>query len=505
MARRRGLLLVSAVAVAVTSACGTTVSPQQQASQTNGGGTGLGPSQPGGTGGSDGSGASPGQGTTSLPGGSTGATDPQAPESGSTTTSGGAPGAPVGSVSSPGAAVLGPLKLGILDAKSPAAAASATGAQNAAGVDPAELTRAFLRYYNTRGGMAGRKLEPIEYSIDPTSPSYETDLSAACAKFTQDNHVRLVVSQTGNIFSGNYENCLTKAGVTNLEASNGAPDEGSLKRFPRLYTTGSPTVDRRVAAQLRGLTKTGLLTRTTKIGVIIEACVDNTRAYERTVLPLARSLGLTLSRRDVNCVTGFNDAGGFFAQVGSAVLPYASDGVSRVMFMTSFEVAAVQAFENQAQAQAYSPTYVLSSIAATAVQAGQYSADAQRRMFGVGWIPVFDITGIPQTQVAKRCLDIARSQGQTINGQADYAFLLQICDLFGVLDAALVSARGNEEPATFSAGLAAAMTSYQSADVLGGRLRLGGDAHDGPPVFAPFGFVSSCSCFRYLGKPAALA
>jgi hypothetical protein len=175
------------------------------------------------------------------------------------------------------------------------------------------------------------------------------------------------------------------------------------------------------------------------------------------------------------------------------------------MFMTSFEVAAVQAFENQAQAQGYAPSYVLSSVSATAVQASQYGADAQKRMFGVGWIPVLDTTGIPQSRQVKRCFEIARTEGQSIASQGDYVFLLQICDLFGLLDAALVSAGGSDEAATFSAGLGAASKSFQSADLLGGRIRLGGDAHDAPPVFSVFAYQQQCSCFRYSTTPSRLA
>ena len=487
---------------AVTSACGTTV-PAAQIPQGAGGGNGLAAPTTAPTTGSGstlpgqglGTGAVPGTGTSGQ--GSSGS-GPQAS----------APSAP-GVISSPGStsagSATGPLKIGVLDAKSPAAAAAATGAQNAAGVDPAELTRAFLRYYNAHGGMAGRTLQPVEYTIDPTSSSYENDLSAACAKFTQDNHVQLVISQTGNAFSGNYERCLTKAHVSNLEVGNGAPDAASLKSYPGLYTTSAPSIDRRVTAQLRGLTATGLLTRSTPIGVIVENCPENARAYTSTLVPLARSLGLTLDRRDVNCVTGFSDAGAFFAQVGSAVLPYNSAGVSRVMFITSFEVAALQAFENQAQAQAYRPSYILSSIASTATQAGQYTADAQKRMFGVGWVPVLDTTGVPQSAAAKRCLAIAHAEGETISNQSDYVFLLQVCDLFGALDAALIAANGHTDESSFDGGLDLAMRSYQSSNVLGGRLRLGRGGHDGPPVFAPFGQVSSCGCFRYLTKPQALA
>jgi hypothetical protein len=144
-------------------------------------------------------------------------------------------------------------------------------------------------------------------------------------------------------------------------------------------------------------------------------------------------------------------------------------------------------------------------MAATATQAGQYGADAQRRMAGVGWIPVLDTTGVPQTDGAKRCLAIATGEGQQIGGQADYIYLLQICDLFRVVDAALVAARGHDDAARFSSGLAAAMPSFSSVAVLGGRLRLGGDAHDAPTVFAPFGYDASCTCFRYTATPAALA
>lgn len=415
-----------------------------------------------------------------------------------------APGAP-SAAPVPSGAKTGPLQIGILDAKSPTAAFAATGGKNPAGVDPVAITHAMINYYNSHGGMAGRKVNTVEYTIDPTSSSYQSDLSAACAKFTQDNHVALVASQTGNIFSDNYESCLTKAGRANFEVANGAPDNQSLRAYPYLYTTASPTVDRRVTAILRGLTGTGLLTSKTTLGVVVEDCPDNTRAYANTLVPLARSLHVTLKRSDVDCVAGFSDAGSYFAQVGQAVLPFRSAGVTRVMFVSSFEVAALQAFDAQATAQGWSPDYALSSIAATASNASQYSPQSQQRMFGVGWIPVLDTTGVPHTQAGDHCNAIAKAEGITVTSQADYAFLYQICDLFAVVDATLVATHGYDDTATLANGLTTAMQSFQSAYVLGGQLRLGGTAHDGPLFFAPFGYVSKCSCFRYSTSPARLA
>jgi len=431
---------------------------------------------------------------------------------------GSGPGAPgsVGSGTAPGSgsvatlppasqAKTGPLQLGVLDASSPSAAAKATGANNPAGVDPVEITHAFINYYNAHGGMAGRKIQPVEYTVNPTSSSYQNDLSAACAKFTQDNHVSVVVSQVGNFFSANYENCLAKAGVTNLEVGNGAPDDQDVHSYPQLFTTGSPTVDRRITAVLHGLTQAGLLTKQNKLGVIVEDCPENTRAYSHTLAPLASSLGLTVMRRDVGCVTGFSDAGSFFAQIGQAVLPFRGAGVDRVMFITSFEVAALQAFENTAQSQGYKPNYALTSLAATAANASMYPADAQKRMTGVGWIPVVDTSGVTPSAATKRCDAVARSAGIEARSQADHAFVYQICDLFAVLDASLVAAHGHDEANVLPAGVASAMRSFESAYVLGQRLRLSRAIHDAPSVFSVFAYVQKCTCFRYSTTPARLA
>jgi len=489
------------MALALT-ACGSTVQPSTASAPGNGNGNGLGlPASPGAPGavgvpsqgplgGTGPGGGVPGPGTAGTTGGGT---------SGST---GGTQATSVPASTQP---KTGPLQIGVLDASSPAAATSATGASNPAGVDPVQVTKGFISYYNAHGGMAGRKLQPVEYTIDPTSSSYESDLSSACAKFTQDNHVKVVASQTGNIFSSNYEGCLAKKGVTNLEVGNGAPDAKDVRSFPQLFTTASPTVDRRITAQLRGLTQKGLLTRQTPLGVIVEDCPEGTRAYANTLAPLARSLGLTVQRRDVDCVSGFSDAGAFFAQVGSAVLPFRSAGVARVLFITSFEVAALQAFENQAQAQGWKPTYALSSLALTAANAGQYTADALQRMAGVGWIPVVDTTGIPHSAATKRCDAIAGAEGITVASQADYAFVYQICDLFAVLNASLVAARGHEEASLLPAGVATAMRSFESAYVLAGRLTLTRDQHDAPPVFSVFAYQQQCACFRYSTTPARLA
>lgn len=391
----------------------------------------------------------------------------------------------------------GPLQIGVLDASSPAGAISALGGSSNLGVDPSAVTKAFLRYYNAHGGMAGRRLVPVEVTINPTSTSYETDLAAACATFTQDNHVAVVMSQTGNLFSSSHEQCLTKAGVVNVEASSSGPDEVGMRSFPSLLTVSTPTVDRRLRALLDGLLGAKLTKRGDLVGVVVEGCPENDRAYQRTLAPLAKAAGVTLERRDVDCVHGFGDAGSVTAQTQATVLPLRSAGVDRVLFVSSFETALLQAFEGQAHSQGWSVPYGLTSASFIAANASMYQPDQLARMDGVGWIPIGDTTGLTTTGPGKTCLQRASSQGVTATSQADQLFVLQICDLFAVLDQTLTASHGYPDRASLFNALPLVSKGFQSAWLLGGRLQLAPDRRDAPTASAVFRYGTDCSCFRY--------
>src|SRR5207249_5304382 len=110
---------------------------------------------------------------------------------------------------------------------------------------------AFINYFNAHGGMSGRKLQPVEYTQDPSSTDYQTDMQAACARFTQDNKLNVVIrAQLGGLTPENYESCLTKAGVTSLEMSYAVLDKTMLARHPQLYNVSAPSIDRRERAVL---------------------------------------------------------------------------------------------------------------------------------------------------------------------------------------------------------------------------------------------------------------
>ena len=178
----------------LASACGSTVAmrtttsdglaPQQSMDGTSGGGAALT---------TGGLASSPGTGSGPAVRGSSGSTGAQG------TTAAGGTSSDTGALPS-GPAPMGPLTFGLLDVSSPAAAVGALGAQAQTSVYEQRLAHAFIDYLNAHGGIAGRKLQPVEYTQNPSSTNYNVDMEAACAKFTQDNHVNVVLrAQLGGL------------------------------------------------------------------------------------------------------------------------------------------------------------------------------------------------------------------------------------------------------------------------------------------------------------------
>ncbi|MCU1586832.1 MAG: hypothetical protein JWN31_325, partial [Frankiales bacterium] len=213
---------VTALAVAgllVLAGCGST------AQQTAGGQSVLVP-------GSDGLSVDP---ATGLPPTTTG---PAAEVASGSSTTGGQPTAP-GALTPTGATVgtapghrtlatgrvTTPLSLGILAIGSANGAASAIGANYSTTTTGADVAAALVRYYNKHGGIAGRTIKPVQYTMQATAANNETEAESACAKFTQDNKVSAVVSVLANGYYANYEQCLTTARVPDYVGLTGTADD----------------------------------------------------------------------------------------------------------------------------------------------------------------------------------------------------------------------------------------------------------------------------------------
>jgi hypothetical protein len=501
-------LLVPAVLAVTLAGCGSTVQvsstgqtvpgsdglssvpAQGSTGPVTGAGTGTVAGQPGTTSG----------GVTSTTGGSIG--------SGTTGTSGAsqAPGTSTGSTTSGGTSqngskVTSPISVGILDLGSPNGAAAALGAGYSTSTSGADVTKALVRYFNKHGGISGRIIKPVEYTIQVTSGNYQTEMQAACARFTQDNKVSVAISVLANSYFANYEQCLSKAGVPDFAGPTGSADERDLAAFPGFVSLSSPSTNRRFTQMINRFIASGYLTPKNKIGVIVETCPYNTRAYDETIAPLAKQAGLSITRRDVSCINGFADAGSALSSFSNAVLPFRSAGVDRVMFVSNYEGVGLFGFENNANSQGYKPSYLLTSTSGGSALAGQFGDSQLQRMRGVGWSPVLDVAKrVLASPSTKRCRTILASEGIVPKSKADDLIDI-VCDQFFLLEATLKATSGHASRDEILGGLRSLTTSYLSAFTLAGATDYT-TRRDGPKRFAIWGYSTKCSCMDYLSPPS---
>jgi len=400
-----------------------------------------------------------------------------------------------------------PIEIGLLVGPSSASAQAALGSnkQAASGFGSDVTFKALVQYYNSHGGLGGRKIVPITYTANASDPSYENDAQAACATFTQDHHVAAVITTSGDFWSDNYAACLTHAHVPNLMMSFASTDDAGFAASPSMFATSAVSVDSRVTAMIDEMVQTRHLQRGDKLGVIVEDCPFNLRAYTRTLAPLAQRDGLSIDRRDIDCITGYSDAGKDIAEVQNTVLPYHTANIMKILPLTGWETSVVNFFEDQAQGQNYQPTYFVSSAAQMASQQSNFSANALSRIFGTGWMPDTDVAVYPPSAATLTCRKILASYGIVAQNRADQYLVDASCDPFRYLDAALTSTGGLADPSTLTRALESVGGVIPSSVTLGGSDGLSPSRHFAPTNADEFSYRPGCSCFGYDHRPIQIS
>jgi hypothetical protein len=455
-------------------------------------------------------GAAPGSsgGTSSTTGAgqgsnSTGTSTPAGPAGGST--GAGAPSAGSRPAASLGPKVTAPLEIGYLGASSPAAVNAALGTSGGTQETPQHAFAYLVRALNARGGLAGRRISAVTAFIDPTSSNYDTQAQAACTTFTQDHHVVAVLAQEDFYYSQNFSACLNKARVPEIEAITGGVDGATLAASPLLYSVSAPTVERRFTAMIDGLAGNGYLTKKSKIGIILEDCPYNERAYNKAVAPALQAHGLSANVRKISCVHGFGDAAAAIAAFQNQVLPFAAAKVDRVMFMSGFEGIGLQYFEQQAAQQGYQPHYALTSTANAGENTAKLSDGALQRLQGVGWEPLLDsLKLLPNSAATGRCRALYKGYPPAAS-RSNNRYNEMLCELFFSYEAMLVKSNGHSDPHSISAAASALGTSYVSPLALAGATRYSSGRKDAPELFARFGYLPDCRCIGYTGPPRRIA
>ncbi len=397
----------------------------------------------------------------------------------------------------------GPIEVGFLNTK--VGNAAAAGLNTGETYTPAEVFRTLVDAMNDRGGLAGREIVPVVADTDTATARWETDYQAACATFTEDHNVQAVLGYSFAMIES-FETCLTKAGVSHLSGGYAMGDEKTLDDYPYLFGTTNPTVDRRYLVQLDGAVKGGFLKKTHRLGLVLDDCPPDWRAYNRTVVPYIKRTGLNVVAKTVlSCPDGASDVAPVVQQLNNAVLQFRSENVDRVFV----EGIPFIFFANTAEGQGWHPGYLLTSATAGAVLEANNIPERQlENIFASGWLPYLDVSPSkqpPRTPPQQRCLALLKGKGVIPAQYADYVAAYTTCDAVFLYERALKATRGVSTASVATKAIEAVGTTYAGATAHNGKTGFGPDDHDAVALYRPWTWKSDCDCFLYVGGPRPLS
>ena len=396
------------------------------------------------------------------------------------------------------AATTGPIEIGIV--RTAVSNAAAVGASLGNTVTEADIYDAIVASMNGRGGVAGRKIVPVYADTDTGSASWDATFEAACAKFTQDHHVVAVLGYAFD-FVPAFEGCLQKKSIPHLSTSFNIPDAGVLRQYPLLIALSTPRIERRSQVKIDGGLATGVITKASKLGVLLDACPGTQDAWNKVTKPYIAAKGLTVaSTFTIDCARGEADAGRAAGQGGSIMLQFRAAGVDTLMIDAVSEGPALFLAASIAESQNWHPKYVMSSLANAATIANQIPPTQVKNVYGFGWLPVQDVNPAqwPSRNAAQnRCIAMVGEHGIGLKTAADYSFAFNLCEALFLYETALKTDGGRTDANAVVGAVEGTGSSFASTMNIDGHSTFSKAQHDGPSVARYFAFDGGCSCFTY--------
>ncbi len=385
------------------------------------------------------------------------------------------------------------IKLGFIIVENNQKMLSFYGVQGGATGDTKQQVNAVVDDMNARGGILGRKIEPVFRTLDSTASG--DPFPSFCAAFSQDEKVFAVLSPWNS--TADFHACLAKAGTLYMTDALTQEDQEMFAEFKPYLVSGMMTSSRAAVTLARALHKAGFFAPGTKLGIIRPNNPTGIRVSDKYFKPTLASLGVTPVDETNSGLT--SPAGATAAQ------RFAGKQIDRVAFITSAGGPPL-GFMAGAQSQGYFPLYGIASPDSPAFLAQNAPVTQLRGTIGAGWSPgldVLDSEGPPFTPAEKRCMAAHAKAGTTYVGRGGGdvgAFVaLTFCDMLWLLEEAGTKAGKTLNVSSFAAALAEIATSHQTTVTFGTSFSPG--AYDGANQYRPLAYddTPSCRCFRYSG------
>lgn len=358
--------------------------------------------------------------------------------------------------------------------------------------------QAVVDYVNANGGIAGRKVNPIYYTLDFGRPGLADGQSEqeACAKWTEDNKVFAVVN---NVMARHaLLVCLAKRDV--LGVHDGMPiDEGLLAQYRNYYYSGMSgaglLLDRQAFATADGLGQQGYF-KDAVVGIQHFDDPAYKRVVEEVYIPTLRRHG---AQKFVLQAAPRGGADGAVAYASR----FRREGVTHVLFLGEGGLYPLF-FMRGAESQMYRPKYALNTDQQIVVLQSGAPPEQLRNARGVGWAPYLDVANEhdpgPVSPAHTLCFEIMRAAGQNMADRGAQGTALAYCSGLFFLRQVI-----NAAPSISSAGFAQVVAGLGKGYVSPGTFETfySQARHDGVNAYREFAFPDGQS--RYTSEVRRLS
>lgn len=390
-----------------------------------------------------------------------------------------------------------PIKVGVLHVEGGNAVISAGfGNTPVAFGDGRVEAQAVADDVNKRGGANGRKLELAFGAVQATSAD-GPGIQAACENLVQDHKVFVILS----IFNVRslLVDCAAKHKVLLMATALGGGDDTLYRNYrDYLFTPTQLSLDREQRLVIDVGRDAGKLARGTKVGVVIQD--DDpmyNRVYERSIVPSLKALGITP-------VPAHIASAGSAGDISNAVLRFATENVTQVLFSAGNGGIPIVLFMQTAEQQQFRPGYILGDSSDTWFVGSQAPVNQRRNIFGAGTYPIANVRTdqYPTTPREQNCLNVITNGGQRVSDRHSSLTATFYCELvygFAAVAARVPGKLTNElwRAAYYGFGREyPAITSFAS-DLANGR-------NDNPDLYRVLGYKESCQCISYLSDSRRL-
>lgn len=355
-------------------------------------------------------------------------------------------------------------------------------------VNMVSAIESMVRYVNAKGGLGGKKVEPVFHGTDPLVGTFPAQAEAACTHFAQDEKVFAVVS--GAVLPDiNTAACHAKYRTPLVWSYQYLLDRKTLDGYQDyLYMPHAIAIER-YGFYIDSLWESRFLTKSSKIGVFRYDDEQHERFFNTVIKPGLAKYGLVAIDKPMKRPHSAGEAGDVATQASNAMIDLRAKGVEHLLFVPSGGALPL-IVGNVANSQNYYPKMAFTSFDIPSFVSDNLSDEQLAGAVALGWMPTNDnyLEQTPKSEALERCFAATGVRHGSVVRFCDGLFFLKdsldrtpLFDAPGLKRAAYALGSWTRTPWSFGS-------------------KIGPNRHDGATAYRLMRFAADCSCFRYTGS-----